>query len=93
MTYMHCRIRVTDFSTWKAAMEADAEAQVKAGMRLVHLWRSMEEPDTAFFVLEVRSIEKARDFLNPTAVKEAAKSAGVLDFEWQFVESIEGYSP
>jgi hypothetical protein len=37
MLYMHCRIRVADFSTWKAAMEADAEAQRKAGMRLIHL--------------------------------------------------------
>ena len=74
-------------------MEADAGAQHRAGMRLIHLWHSTEEPDTAFFVLEVRSIEKAREFLNPAAVKEAAESAGVLDFDWQFVESVEGYSP
>jgi hypothetical protein len=39
-----------------------------------------------------RSVEKARAFLNPTAVAEASKAAGVLDFEWHFVESIEGYT-
>ena len=92
MLYMHCRIRVADFSTWKAAMEADADALRKAGMRLIHLWRGVEEPDTAFFVLEVHSVEKARDFLNPAAAAEAARAAGVLDFEWHFVERIEGYS-
>jgi hypothetical protein len=26
MTYMHCWIRVVDFSKWKTEMEADAEA-------------------------------------------------------------------
>jgi hypothetical protein len=39
MIYMHCRIRVVDFSKWKSEMEADAEAQLNAGMRLIHLWR------------------------------------------------------
>lgn len=92
MIYMHCRIRVADFSKWKAAMEADAEAQRNAGMRLIHLWHGVEEPNTAFFVLEVHSVEKVRAFLNPAGVAEASKAAGVLDFEWHFVESIEGYS-
>ncbi len=90
--YMHCRIRVADFSKWKAEMEADAKAQRNAGIRLIHLWRGVEEPNTAFFILEVHSVEKARAFLNPEAVAEASKAAGVLDFEWHFVESIEGYS-
>ncbi len=36
--------------------------------------------------------EKARAFLNPEAVAEASKAAGVLDFEWHFVENVEGYS-
>lgn len=92
MIYMHCHIRVADFSKWKTAMEADAEAQRKAGMRLIHLWRAVEEPNTAFFVLEVHSVEKARALLNPAAVDEASRAAGVLDFEWHFIESIEGYS-
>ncbi len=92
MIHMHCRIRVADFPKWKAAMEADAEAQREAGMRLIHLWRGVEEPNMAFFVLEVHSVEKARAFVNPAAVAEASKAAGVRDFEWHFVERVEGYS-
>ena len=91
MTCMHCRIRVVDFIKWKAEMEGDAEAQRKAGMRLIHLWRSVDDPNLAFFVLEVRDVEKARAFLNPAAVAEASKAAGVLEFEWHIVESVEGY--
>jgi hypothetical protein len=40
----------------------------------------VEDPSTAFFVHEVNSVEKARDFLNPAAAAEASKTAGVLDF-------------
>jgi hypothetical protein len=92
MTCMHCRIRVVDFLKWKAEMEVDAEAQRKAGMRLIHLWRSVDDPNTAFFVLEVCDVEKARAFVNPAAVAEGRKAAGVLEFEWHIVESVEGYT-
>ena len=43
MIYMHCRIRVVDFSKWKSEMEADAEAQLNAGLGLIRLWRGLEE--------------------------------------------------
>ena len=92
MTCMHCRIRVVDFIKWKAAMEGDAEAQRKAGMRLIHLWRSVDDPNMAFFVLKVNNVVKARAFLNPAAVAEASEAAGVLEFEWDIVESVEGYT-
>ena len=92
MTCMHCRIRVVDFIKWKAAMEGDAETQRKAGMRLIHLWRSVDDPNTAFFVLKVRNVVKARAFVNPAAVAEASKAAGVLEFEWDIVESVAGYT-
>ena len=92
MICMHCRIRVVDFLKWKAAMEGDADAQRQAGMRLIHLWRSVDDPNAAFFVLEVHDAEKARAFVNPASVAEASKAAGVLEFEWHIVESVEGYS-
>ena len=89
MIYMHCRIRVSDFAKWKAEMDADAQAQLDAGMHLKYLWRGIEDPNSGFFILEVNDVEKARAFLNPKDVAEASEKAGVLDFEWHFVESIE----
>ncbi len=89
MIYMHCRIRVSDFVKWKAEMDADAQAQLDVGLHLKYLWRGIEDPNSAFFILEVDDVEKARAFLNPKDVAEASEKAGVLDFEWQFVESVE----
>lgn len=70
-------------------MEAHAQAQREAGMHLKYLWRGIEDPNRAFFILEVDDAEKARAFLNPQDVAEASKEAGVLDFEWHFVEGVE----
>jgi len=91
MTYMHCRIRVADYAKWKEKMDADAKAQHDAGMYLKHLWRGIDDPNSAFFILEVHDREKARAFLNPADVAEASKEAGVLDFEWHFVEAADSY--
>lgn len=89
MICMHCRIRVSDFARWKVEMNADVQAQRDAGMNLKYLWRGIEDPNSAFFILEVDDMEKARAFLNPKDVAEASKKAGVLDFSWHFVESVE----
>ena len=89
MIYMHCRIRVVDYAKWKEKMDADAQAQRDAGMFLKYLWRGVEDPHRAFFILEVHDMEKARAFLNPADVGKASKKAGVLDFEWHFVTSVE----
>jgi len=89
MVYMHCQIRVSDFAKWKTEMDADAQAQRDAGLHLKYLWRGIEDPNSAFFILEVDDVEKARAFLNPKDVDEASKKAGVIDFEWHFVEGVE----
>lgn len=88
MTFLHCRSRFTDYDSWKADMDADASAQQEAGMFLKQIWRAIETPDVAFFVLEVRDVEKARAFLNPTSMEIAKTRAGVSEFEWHFVESM-----
>jgi hypothetical protein len=93
MKYLHCQIRVTDFEQWISLMEAEAPAQQEAGLRLIHLWRSIEAPGhaflpgQAFFVMEVQDIEKAlTNYLTPLFFKWAKK--GVLHYEWHFTEEI-----
>jgi hypothetical protein len=90
MTYMHCKVRFTDYAKWKASMDADGPAQRAAGLTLKHLWRGVDDPNTAFFVLEIQDQAKARAFLAPAAVAKAKADAGAVDFEWCFVESVPG---
>ena len=88
MIYMHCSVRFTDYSRWKASMDADAQAQREAGLHLKHLWRGVEDPKIAFFVLEVDDADRARAFLDTINVEKAEKAAGASDFERHFVESV-----
>jgi len=91
MLHMLCRNRVADFAQWKAVFGSHQAAHLNAGLRLVSLWRSVEEPNNVFFVFEVSSPSKAREFIsNPDAAK-AAQSSGVIDGEYHFLEDAEGY--
>jgi len=88
MLHIHCQVRFEDYSRWKASMDADAPAQHEAGMHLKHLWRGVDDPNIAFFVLEADDVDRARSFLDPANIREAEKAAGASDFEWHFVESV-----
>jgi len=91
MTYLLCRNRVADFARWKAVFDSHARAHRDAGLRLVNLWRKIEEPNNIFFVFEVADIGKAREFIsNPEAAKAGAAS-GVVDGEYHFLSDAEGY--
>jgi hypothetical protein len=91
MTYMLCRNRVADFSRWKAVFAPHQAAHLDAGLRLVGIGRSVEEPNNVFFSFEVSSLEKARAFIsNPKAAK-AGDASGVIDGEYNFVEDAGGY--
>jgi hypothetical protein len=91
MTYMLCRNRVLDFSRWLAVFASHRAAHQKAGLRLVHLWRGVEQPDHVFFLFEVASIDKAREFIRDPDAAKAAEASGVIDGEYHFLGDAGGY--
>jgi hypothetical protein len=91
MTYLLCRNRVADFSRWHAVLASHQAAHRDAGLRLLHLWRCAEDPNNAFFLFEVASVDKARAFIDDPAAAEAAQASGVIDGEYHFMESAGGY--
>ncbi len=91
MTHMLCRNRVADFLRWKAVFASHETAHLEAGLRLVSIWRTVEEPNNVFFMFEVAAVEKAREFIvNPEAAK-AGETSGVIDGEYHFVQDAGGY--
>jgi len=91
MTYMLCRNRVADFARWKTVFDSHAEAHRHAGLRLINIWRCVNEPNNVFFMFEVARGEKAREFIsNPEAAK-AGEISGVVDGEYHFIEDAGGY--
>ncbi len=86
MTYMLCRNRVADFGQWKVVLSSHEQAHKDAGLRLVGIWRGLEEPNNVFFMFEVASVEKARAFVADPEAARAGEAAGVLDGEYHFLE-------
>jgi hypothetical protein len=91
MSYLLCRNCVADFARWKAIFDSHQAAHRNAGLRLVRLWRSLEDPGNVFFLFEVASVEKAREFIGTPEAAKAGEASGVLDGEYHFVEDIGGY--
>lgn len=91
MTHMLCRNRVKDFATWKRIFASHVAAHRGAGLKLVHLWRGLEDPNNVFFLFEVGTVEKAREFMNAPDAATIRKEAGVIDGEMHFLESSEHY--
>lgn len=91
MIYMLCRNKVADFEKWHQAFASHKQAHLASGMKLIHLWRQLEESNNVFFVFEIYSLENAKAFINSPEAKEAGKEFGVLEGEYHFVESSEIY--
>lgn len=91
MTYMLCRNQVTDFQRWRAAFAAHADAHREAGLRLVHSWRSITDPNDVYFMFEVASLAKARAFLDDPEAGKVGVESGVLEGEYHFIDEAEGY--
>ncbi|MGB7762119.1 MAG: hypothetical protein WBL61_19965 [Bryobacteraceae bacterium] len=91
MTYLLCRNRVADFSRWRAVFASHEAAHRNAGLQLIKLWRGVEEPDNIFFLFEVASLGKAREFIGNPEASEAGRASGVIDGEYHFVEDAGGY--
>jgi hypothetical protein len=82
---------VVDFERWKAVFASHAAAHREAGLRLIGMWRCVEEPNNVFFLFEVASMDKAREFIGNPEAAEAGEASGVMDGEYHFAEDAGGY--
>jgi hypothetical protein len=91
MSYLLCRNRVDDFARWRAVFASHQQAHLNAGLRLINLWRGIENPNNVFFLFEVASEGKAREFISAPEGAKAAESSGVIDGEYHFLQDAGGY--
>jgi hypothetical protein len=81
MPYVLVRHKVAHFSTWKAGYDSDSQARQKAGLKQKHLLRNMDNPNEVIQLFEAEDIEKAREFLNSSDLRETMLKlkVGVID--------------
>jgi len=86
-----CRNKVADFAIWWAVFESHAPAHREAGLELLRLWLSADDPNEVFFLFSVSDRSKAEAFMNTPLAEEGALEAGVIDGDFQFIEEVERY--
>ena len=80
------RNRVKDFAIWRSHLAADEDAAAAYGLRLVALWQSADDPNDAFFLLDVEDRARAEAFMARPESAEIGEASGVLDGEVFFLD-------
>lgn len=84
MTQLIANYQVTDYASFKAAFDADAEDRGNAGLSLLQLWR--ESGSSAWALYSVSDADRAREYLGGAAGVFNTQ-AGVTATAFHFVET------
>ncbi len=82
------RNKVKDFDHWKSVFDAQAEPPRAAGLTLNHMWRSIDDPNEVFFVLEVEDRGRAEAFMQAPESAATGVEAGVIEGAAHFVTRV-----
>jgi hypothetical protein len=78
MTYVYGHHKVKDFATWKPYFYKNDENRIAAGIRVVKLFQSTDDPNEAHFLFEVDDLKVMQDYMGSEEIKELMIEAGVL---------------
>ena len=88
MTYMLVRNKVRDFDVWKKVFDEGRGTAGDGGLGLVHLWRSIEDPNEVFFLLSVADMDRAKAFTADPAAAATGERSGVIDGGLHYIEEV-----
>jgi len=80
-------LREIDFLL-KEVFDSELGAVRNAGLGVVHLWRSLDDPNDVYFVLSISDMDRAQAFTADPASAAAGERAGVLEGEIHYVEDV-----
>ena len=78
MTYLFCRHKVAEYSKWRRVFDSHAAAQREAGLHVLHVLRSADDPDVVVMLFRVDDVAKARAFTEAPSASEAGHESGVI---------------
>jgi len=78
MNHLLFTLSTADFAKWKSAYDAHLETRAAAGLRELHLWRSLDEPNRLALLFEIADMGKARAFVASQDLREKMAAAGIL---------------
>ena len=77
--YVLVRHRVTEFAEWKRVFDLHEAKRAEAGLSVVHVLRSADDPHLVVLMLKASDVSRAKAFAASLDVKEAMQKGGVMD--------------
>ncbi len=84
MLYLMARHKLADFDRWNRLFQSHAQAQRQAGLRLIHVLRDLDDPNTVVALFEVDDLQKAQAFTGAPGARHAGGLAGVISVEMSY---------
>ncbi len=79
------RNKVKDFDQWKRVFVAQAQAGRDAGLHLTAMWRSADDVNEVFFLLEIEDRGRAEAYMSTPEAAAVGLEAGVVDGDFHFL--------
>jgi quinol monooxygenase YgiN len=79
MAHVLIRHRVSKYDEWKEAFENFADVRKSAGEVSYQVMQHEEDSDNLYVLFEWDTVDKAREFLGSTRLRDAMQSAGVTE--------------
>ena len=78
MVYIHLRLNVADYDTWRAGFDANESNRKSAGSTGVNqFYRDVENPNNVTLIMEWDAADNAQTYLNDPNTKASMDAAGV----------------
>ncbi len=85
MMVLLVRNKVKDFDQWRRVFDSQAEAARAAGLNLIQMWRSVDDANEVFFLLEVEDRGRAEAFMSTPEAASTGSEAGVIEGDYHFL--------
>jgi len=77
--YVIVRHRVSDYAEWKRGFDGHEGRRAEAGLSVVHVLRSADDPHMVVIMLKASDLARAKAFAASLDLKEAMQKSGVID--------------
>ena len=76
---MLVRNTVEDYGRWRRVFDAQAAAGRSAGLNVLQMWRSVDDPNEVYFLLDVEDRARAEAFMQTPESAAVGTEAGVIE--------------
>lgn len=83
--FLFVRNKVNDFDHWRRVFDANLHPTQAAGFKLTHLWRSVDDPNTVFFLFEVEDRGRVEAYMSTPEAASVGLEAGVVEGDYHFL--------